>query len=251
MAVARQKDEEFNKCGQIGKNLINNKKIPRSVVNSRPLGMTDFKCMGRYIGPKNKIARRFGVNLGLKTNAVKVARRLNQMPGVHGPSKKSKSSSSFGKQLIEKQKAKYMYGLRERQFHGYVKEASRLEGDSGVNLQRLLEKRMDNVIYRSGFAVTRAQARQMVGHNMFLVNDKKMNIPSYIARVGDIIKLKENKSKKVIFGNISDLLAKANLPSWLTVDPSKKTVKVTNNPNEKDFDKVFDVKLIIEYYSAR
>ena len=130
--------------------------------------------MGRYIGPKNKIARRFGVNLGLKTNSTKVARRLNQMPGVHGPTRRAKTTSSYGKQLAEKQKAKFMYGIRERQFQGYVREANRLEGDSGVNLQRLLEKRFDNVIYRMGFAKTRAQARQIVGHNMFTVNDKKL-----------------------------------------------------------------------------
>lgn len=207
--------------------------------------------MGRYIGPKNKIARRFGVNLGLKTNSTKVARRLNQMPGVHGPTRRSKTSSSYGKQLAEKQKAKYMYGLRERQFRNYVVEANRLEGDSGVNLQNLLEKRLDNVIYRLGFAVTRAQSRQMVSHNMFRVNDKKMNIPSYLVRVGDVINLKENKVKKKIFENIQESLSKANLPSWLSLDPAKKSGKVTSNPSEKDFDKVFDVKLIIEYYSSR
>lgn len=207
--------------------------------------------MGRYIGPKNKLARRFGVNLGLKTNATKVARRLNQMPGVHGPGKKPRATSSFGKQMAEKQKAKIVYGLRERQFANYVTEATRLEGDSAVSLQRLLEKRLDNAVYRAGFAVTRAQARQMVGHNMFTVNGKKMNIPSYQVRVGDVITIKETKLKKKLFDNIAETLSKANLPSWLTVDATKKTVKVTNEPSEQDFDKVFDVRFIIEYYSAR
>lgn len=207
--------------------------------------------MGRYTGPKNKIARRFGVNLGLKTNANKVARRLNQMPGVHGPKKRRKATSSYGKQLIEKQKAKYMYGLRERQFRSYVDEANRQEGDSGINLQKMLEMRFDNLIYRSGFAITRAQARQIVSHSMFTVNGKKMNIPSYQAKVGDVVALKENKAKKKLFENITDTLSKVDTPSWIAVDPSKKTVKVTSEPNEKDFDKVFDVKLIIEYYSSR
>ena len=207
--------------------------------------------MGRFIGPKNKIARRFGVNLGLKTNATKVAKRLNQMPGVHGPTKRSKTSSSYGKQLAEKQKAKFMYGLREKQFRAYVEAASNMEGDSGVNLQKLLEKRFDNTIYRLGFAVTRAQARQMVSHNLFQLNGKKMNIPSHMVRVGDIITLKETKTKKKIFENITDVLSKANLPSWVVNDPTKKSGKVTSVPVEKDFDKVFDVKLIIEYYSAR
>lgn len=207
--------------------------------------------MGRYIGPKNKIARRFGVNLGLKTNATKVARRLSQMPGVHGPSKRKNSTSSYGKQLNEKQKAKYVYGLRERQFRSYVEEAIRQMGDSGLNLQRLLESRMDNVVYRAGFAVTRAQARQMVGHNMFTLNGKKMNIPSHLTRVGDVIEIKETKTKKKIFEKISETLEKANLPSWISVDSKKRSAKITNQPAEMDFDKVFDVKLIIEYYSQR
>ena len=207
--------------------------------------------MGRYIGPKNKLARRYGVNLGLKSNAAKVARRLSQPPGVHGPGKKPRPASSFGKQMAEKQKAKIVYGLRERQFSSYVKEATRLTGDSAASLQRLLEKRFDNTVYRLGFAITRAQARQMVGHNMFTVNGKKMNIPSYQVRVGDVIAIKETKLKKKLFDNITETLSKTNLPLWLSVDPAKKSAKVTNEPSDRDFDKVFDVRLIIEYYSAR
>ncbi len=207
--------------------------------------------MGKYIGPKNKIARRFGVNLGLKSNSAKVARRLNQTPGVHGPKRRRRSVSSYGKQLLEKQKAKYVYGLRERQFRRYVTEASRQEGDSGLNLQRLLELRLDNIVYRLGFALTRAQARQFVSHSLFSLNGKKMNIPSHIVKVGDVIALKENKQKKQIFLEIEDKLAKTDLPSWMIVDPTTKTGKILGLPEENDFDKVFDVKLIIEYYSAR
>ena len=206
--------------------------------------------MGRYIGPKNKIARRFGVNLGLKTNAAKVARRLSQAPGVHGPNKRGKTKSNYGKQLEEKQKARFIYGLREGQFRSYVREAGRLEGNSSVNLQTLLEQRLDNVIYRLGFAVTRAQARQMVSHNLFTVNDKKMNIPSYLVRTGDVIAVKENKTKKKIFEKMSEQLSHATLPSWLTVDPNKHTGKVLHMPKDVDFNKKFDVKLIIEYYST-
>ena len=155
--------------------------------------------MGRYIGPKNKLARRFGVNLGLKTNAAKVARRLSQVPGVHGPNKRRRSKSTYGKQLDEKQKARFIYGLREGQFRKYVLEAGRIAGNSGVNLQIILEQRLDNVIYRMGFAVTRSPARQMVGHNLFTVNGKKMNIPSYLVRPGDVIAIKENKAKNCFF----------------------------------------------------
>src|SRR3990167_2965199 len=103
--------------------------------------------MGRYTGPRNKIARRFGVNLGLKTNPAKVARRLKQPPGAHGPTKRARVSS-YGRQMMEKQKAKFMYGARERQFRRYVDDAVREGGDSGVNLLRLLERRLDNVVYR-------------------------------------------------------------------------------------------------------
>ena len=211
-----------------------------------------ISTMGRYTGPKNKIARRFGVNLGLKSNPAKVARRIGQKPGQHGLGGKRRSStSSYGKQLIEKQKAKYMYGLRERQFRAYVTEANRLEGDSGVNLQQLLERRLDNVIYKMGFAITRAQARQFVSHSLFTVNGKKMNIPSYMVKVGDVISLKENKQKKKIFENITEQLSNKELPSWLSVDPNKKEGKILNQPAADDVEKVFDVKLIIEYYSSR
>lgn len=207
--------------------------------------------MGRYIGPKNKIARRFGMNLGLKTNPAKVARRIAQKPGVHGPKKGRSSVSTFGKQLVEKQKAKFVYGLRERQFRRYVEEAGRLTGDSVVNLQTILERRLDNVVYRLGFAVTRAQARQFVSHSMFTVNGKHMNIPSYLVKSGDVIALKPNKQKKKIFETISDKLNGATLPSWLSVDAAKKEAKVLHMPEPQDFEKIFDVKPIIEYYSTR
>ncbi len=207
--------------------------------------------MGKDIGPKNKLARRFGVNLGLKSNPSKVARRLSQPPGQHGPKKRAGASSSYGKQLLEKQKAKIIYGLREKQFRGYVEEASRREGDSGVNLQKLLEMRMDNVVYRLGFAETRAQARQFVGHNLFILNGKKMNIPSHLVKIGDEISLKPNKQKKVIFETIADKLSKVDAPSWLSIDASQKSGKVLSAPQESDFDKIFDVRLIIEFYSAR
>ncbi len=207
--------------------------------------------MGRTITPKNKIARRFGVDLGLKTNAAKVAKRLNQAPGVHGARKRPGSQSSYGKQLVEKQKAKFAYGLRERQFQGYATEATRLEGDSGLNLMQLLESRFDNVIYRLGFATTRAQARQFVSHNMFTLNGKKMNIPSHLVRSGDVVALKASKTKKKLFENISEKLQQHQTPSWVAVDAVAKTGKILHKPQESDIEKLFDVKLIIEFYSSR
>lgn len=207
--------------------------------------------MGRYTGPKNKIARKFGINLGLKTNPAKVARRLSQPPGVHGPKKRIGASSSYGKQLFEKQKAKYIYGLREEQMLRYINEATRQKGDSGQHVLSMLESRMDNVIYRLGFAVTRAQARQMVTHNLFAVNEKKMNIPSYLVKVGDVITIKPNKAKKKIFEGLEERLSKKDLPSWLTVDAAAKSGKVISKPQESDLEKIFDIKLIIEFYSSR
>lgn len=207
--------------------------------------------MGRYTGPKNKIARRFGINLGLKTNPTKVARRLNQMPGVHGSNKRPKAPSSFGKQLIEKQKAKFIYGLRERQLRRYVTEATRLKGNSGTLLQQLLETRLDNVVYRLGFAGTRAQARQMVNHGMFFLNGKKLDIPSHIVKAGDVITVKENKSKKKLFEGMAEKLETAILPSWLTIEPKALTGKVVSMPQPDDMEHLFDVTYIIEYFSTR
>mgnify|MGYP000895555361 CR=1 FL=1 len=207
--------------------------------------------MGRTITPANKLSRRFGVNLGLKTNAAKVARRLSQPPGVHGPKKRAGAKSSYGKQLLEKQKAKIIYGMRERQFARFVAEATRLPGDSSVTLSRLLEQRLDNVIYRLGFASTRAQARQFVTHGMFMLNGIAMDIPSHLVREGDIITVRESKKKKGPFASAKETLEKKELPSWLTVDAAALTGKVIGMPLPTDMEQVFDVKQIIEHFSAR
>ena len=126
-----------------------------------------------------------------------------------------------------------------------------MKGDSGVNLQTILETRLDNVIYRMGFALTRAQARQMVNHGMFTVNGKNLNIPSHIVKVGDVIAVRDKKLKKSLFLDLEEKLTKVQLPSWISVDPKTKSGKILNLPTEQDFDKIFDVKLIIEYFSTR
>lgn len=207
--------------------------------------------MGRTIRPKNKVARRFGENLGLKTNPAKVARRLQQPPGVHGPKKRRATNSSFGKQLLEKQKAKIVYGLRERQMIQAAKRATRMTGDSGVNLQRLLEMRLDNVVYRLGFAETRAQARQMVSHKMFLVSGNPVNIPSHIVKTGDEITLKTTKKNKKLFDGLGERLIKKEPPSWLATDPVALSGKVLHLPEERDFERLFNVRQIIEFSVSR
>ena len=224
---------------------------PSVVVSKISNWLLKIKFMGRTIGPKNKLARRFGISLGLKTNVAKVSRRLSQKPGVHGPNAKRASVSGYGKQLIEKQKAKIIYGLRERQFSRYVKEATRQVGDSGVNVLRMLETRLDNVVYRLGFADTRAQARQMVTHGMFNVNGRYLNIPSAVVKIGDVITIKENKKQKTLFANISEKLSKHTAPSWLFSDSALVSGKMLSLPLDTDFDKSFDVQLIIEFYSTR
>lgn len=206
--------------------------------------------MGRYTGPKNKIARKYGVNLGLKTDDSKVSRRLDQPPGEHGQ-KRGHGQSVYGKQLDEKQKAKFMYGVRENKFKNYFEKAAQMKGNTGVKLQELLERRLDNVVYRMGFADTRAQARQFVNHGMFEVNDRKIDIPSYSVDTDDVVRLKDNKRDKGPFLEITEDLQSANLPSWITVDPTDKEGKILHMPEDDDFEQVFDVQLIIEFYSAR
>ena len=204
--------------------------------------------MGRYTGPKNKIARRFGVNLGLKTNAAKVAKRLNQKPGQHGARRRS-STSSFGKQLEEKQKAKFIYGLRERQFRGYVEEANRREGDSGVNLNRILESRLDNVVYRMGFASTRAEARQLVSHKAVMVNDQVVNIPSYLVKPGDVVSIRQKAKAQ---GRITAALALSEQRAscdWLTVDTSTIKGTFTTIPTLDEVSTDYNVNLVVELYS--
>ncbi len=207
--------------------------------------------MGRYRGPKNKIARRFGVNLGLKINPAKVARRLSQPPGAHGQKKRPGAVSNFGKQLLEKQKAKYIYGLREKQLRRYMQIARRKAGDSGVTLLEMLEMRFDNVVFRLGFATTRAQARQMVNHGMFLLNGKRMDIPSHIVAVGDAVTIKDTKKKKKLFEGIEAKYPAFQLPSWLSFDAGMLAGKVLHRPAPQDVEQSFDVKKIIEYYSTR
>lgn len=198
--------------------------------------------MARYRGPRNKLARRFGVDLGLKTNPAKVARRLSQAPGVHGPTAKAhKKLTEYGQQLQEKQKAKIIYGVMERQFHRYYREASRRKGDTSEYLFQTLERRLDNALYRAGFAVTRAQARQFVVHGHALVNGKKVDRPSYAVDVDDMI--------SVIKGPAPEGKKKSAV-AWIALpNESERTAKITNLPTSKDRVEPLNMRLIIEHYS--
>ena len=169
-------------------------------------------------------------------------------PGVHGPGRPSRQTD-YGKQLREKQKAKRLYGISETQFANYYKKAMKLKGDSGMNLVQLLELRLDNVIYRAGFAKSRASARQIVSHAHILVNNKPVNIPSYLVKSGDIVTVQENKQNKSNWKTLSEDLKNHIAPSWLAVEPAKLVAKITSTPSAEELKEAFDPKLIIEFYS--
>lgn len=199
--------------------------------------------MGRYTGPKHRLARREGINILEKTSP-SLMRRLNVLPGVHGK-KGRRRMSEFGQQLREKQKAKVMYGVYEKQFKKLVETASRLQGDTEDLLISLLERRLDNVVYRLGMAKSRMMARQMVTHGHILVNDKKMTIPSYTVSEGDVIALnKIMQSNAVVAQSLEE---KSEIIAYLE---KKGTIgKVARLPKSGDFQAPFNTRQIIEYYS--
>ncbi|MBU0578555.1 30S ribosomal protein S4 [Patescibacteria group bacterium] len=201
--------------------------------------------MARYTGPKNKLARKTGEDLGLKTNALKVARRLMVRPGQHGHRGRRKLSD-FGVQLQEKQKLKYIYGILEKQLRKIYKEASKNPTATGSALLSFLERRLDNIVYRTGWAPTRFAARQLVAHGHIQVNGKKMSIPSYRVKIKDVINIK-GKSTKIPF--VAQLLkeSEASAPEWL--EKKGAVVKVNRVPIRDDIAEKIDEQLVVEFYS--
>ncbi len=197
------------------------------------------------------MSRREGVALSTGASVLKVMQRRPYVPGVHGKAGGfAPKLSVYGMQLREKQKAKRLYGIMERQFRNYFKKAASMKGNTGEQLARLLETRLDNTVYRLGFAKTRAQARQMVSHCMFHVNGIKVNIPSYQVSVGDIIEVRANKKDKKLFNDLSDRLKNHTAVSWLHREEDTKG-KVVSSPTGDDLKEVYDPKLIVEFYSMR
>ncbi len=197
-------------------------------------------------GPRYKRARRLGPNVYDKTQTQKFAVRSE----ARAPKKGKFGGSDFGVQLIEKQKAKFTYGLNERQFKKMVETIS--EGKS-QNLNQLfvenLERRLDNVIYRLGFAKTRQASRQMVNHGHININGKRQTIPSYAVSVGDVITIRELSAKKPLFANLEEMMKEKKIPSWLTFDNSKKEAKVQGMPKIPDNELSFDIAQIFQFYS--
>ncbi|MFH0840516.1 MAG: 30S ribosomal protein S4 [bacterium] len=198
-----------------------------------------------------KLCRRAGKKLMLKgdrCNSPKCAMvSRNYPPGIHGNKRRARKSQ-YGTQLTEKQKAKQMYGLREKQFKNLFDKAQK-KGDAGTMLLKMLETRLDNVIYKLGLAVSRGQARQMVSHALFLVNGKKVNIPSFQVKTGDIIEIKKNKKQKKIFTDLEKKIKNTELPSWLNFDLSEGKAKVLHEPKDNDVDQSIDRQAIVEFYS--
>lgn len=205
--------------------------------------------MAKYIDADCRLCRREGAKLFLKgdrclTKKCAMERRPVN-PGVHPVSRKK--ASEYQIQLREKQKVKRAYGLLEKQFHGYYEEAERMKGKTGENMLSLLERRLDNVVYRLGLASSRAASRQLVNHGHICVNGKSVNIPSYLVKVGDVISVKESKLKKKCFDSVRE--SRVVVPKWLEFNAEKLSGKVLNLPARDDIDLNIEEHLIIELYS--
>ncbi len=206
--------------------------------------------MARYTGPSCRLCRREGEKLYLKgdrcyTDKCAIGKR-SYAPGQHGTSRKK--LSNYGLQLREKQKAKRFYGLLESQFRKYFEMADRKSGITGENLLSILESRLDNVVYRMGLATSRKEARQLVTHGHFTINGKKVDIPSYLVNVGEVIAVKEKSRASNKFKEVAEGF-KGNAPQWLTVDAEKLEGKVVALPSRDDIDLPIAENLIVELYS--
>jgi small subunit ribosomal protein S4 len=209
--------------------------------------------MARNLSPKCKLCRRAGEKLFIKgdrcsTPKCSIVRRAYP-PGVHG-AKKRRAGSEFGQQLAVKQKIKRVYGLLEKQFKKYYQEVKGKTGVTGDLLVQKLESRLDNVVFRSGFASNRVQARQLVKHAHFLMNGKRMNIPSYEMKIGDVLHLKQSKMNKEYFKKNEEIISgKKDTPGWIEVNAKEKSVTMKARPTRDNFGVDADIQMVIEYYS--
>lgn len=197
---------------------------------------------------RGKLVRKFGVNVFGNPKYDRLLNRKPYAPGQHGQTRRRRLSN-YGVQLQEKQKIKSMYGLLEKQFRNYFTKAEKMSGETGTNLLQLLESRLDNIVYRISFAPTRPAARQLVNHGHFLVNDKRVNIPSYILKSGDKIQVRE-KSKKMdlILDSIKRIKGDIDLP-WLELDKGKMQGSFLGMPERDQIDQTIKEQLVVELYS--
>jgi small subunit ribosomal protein S4 len=207
--------------------------------------------MARYIGPTCKLARREGVDLELKSPArgLESKCKLSQPPGQHGASRRVRLSD-YALQLREKQKVRRIYGILERQFRNYYKAAAQQKGATGENLLRLLESRLDNVVYRMGFAVTRAQARQLVSHKAVMINGQMVNIPSYQVKPEDVVAIREKAKNQLRVKEALTVSQEMGLvPAWVNVDSNKMEGVFKSYPDRQDLSANINESLIVELYS--
>ncbi len=208
--------------------------------------------MGRYTGPKFKLDRREGTNLLLKGKRSlgpkhPIEKKGAVPPGQHGQKSLRKKTSDYGHQLREKQKVKRMYGLLERQFRKYYKEAAKKKGETGTALLQRLETRLDNTVYRLALTASRSQARQLVSHGHILVNEKKVNIPSYELRNDDVVSLSEKAQKFILVKDATEAVEKDSIPKWL--EKKGLSGKVKRLPEREEVAAEINDQLIVEFYS--
>jgi small subunit ribosomal protein S4 len=210
----------------------------------KPVGI---KNMGKFI-VKAKHCRRLGENLTGQEKFRKILTKRNYPPGIHGQTGRIRISE-YGEQLREKQRARYSYGLREKQLRKYFVQAQGTKTNTGEELVRLLERRLDNVIYRLGLSSTRAQARQLISHHHIKVNGRVMDVPSYSVRTGDKIELKDKSKELTLIKDGMGRHKSDSVPNWLVFEPKDFAAQVINLPQETDLDVGINTRLIIEYYS--
>lgn len=205
--------------------------------------------MAKYTGPKCKLMRREGSDLGLKSSIRDAESKCNlkQVPGMHGA--RRGRLTDYGVQMRMKQMIKRYYGVLEKQFRNYYKHADRQKGSTGVNLLVLLESRLDNVVYRMGFASTRAEARQLVNHSAVLVNGTKCNIPSYLVKPGDTVEIRERCKGQLRIKAALELAQQRPQSTWLEIDAKKMAGSLKSYPEMSDLPVEFKVNLVVELYS--
>jgi len=205
--------------------------------------------MARYIGPTCKLARREGTDLFLKSGvrALESKCKAETAPGVHG--QRRGRLSDYGVQLREKQKVRRLYGVLEKQFRNYYKEAARIKGATGENLLQLLETRLDNVVYRMGFGATRAESRQLVSHKSILVNGELVNVPSYRIKENDVVSIREKSKNQLRIQNALNISAQRAEVDWVEVNAEKKEATFKRVPDREDLPASINENLIVELYS--
>ena len=205
--------------------------------------------MARYLGPKCKLSRREGTDLFLKSGIRPIDSKCKSetIPGQHG--QRRGRLSDYGVQLREKQKVRRIYGVLEKQFRGYYKEAARLKGATGENLLQLLECRLDNVVYRMGFVCTRAESRQLVSHKSICVNGEIVNIPSYQVNAGDVVSVRQKSKEQLRIKSALELSGQRSETDWILVNSSKMEGEFTRKPDRTDLPSEINENLIVELYS--